>query len=162
MFKTFLRYWSKINQFQKTDAQISIIWLKNEQQHMYQLINLEWHNHHHYPFQKVTISYLQKIKRCWQHEEKHGYTSSIEGATFGLDWWSSFGDAKCLMYSWIPTSLHLCLHPAEWSRSCSCGVSQGWGPQLVQGAQPGVQISPPRHYAHTLVSSCCQKEQIDN
>ena len=67
----------------------------------------------------------------------------------------TLGSSKYLSYSWIflfrPP--HLCLHPAEWFRRFSCGVSLGWAPQLVQGRQPGGQISPPQHYAYTLVSS---------
>lgn len=60
----------------------------------------------------------------------------------------------------IIDSDNLSLHPPEWSQSCSCAVSQDWGPQWGQGGQPGQQISPPGHYARTLVSFYYRKKQV--
>lgn len=80
------------------------------------------------------------------------------------EWWCSLLESKLLSYSRISSCEppYLCLHPAEWSQSCSCVVSQGWGPQSVQGGQPGGQTSPPQHYAHTLVSSYWQRQQVNH
>lgn len=54
---------------------------------------------------------------------------------------------------------HLSLHPPEWSQNCSCEASQGWGPQRLEGGQPGGQISPPGHDARTLVSFNYKKKK---
>lgn len=117
---------------------------------------------HHMPVHNFPVEIhhvlicLSGLSVLWK-SNRPGKSPKTEIGLLGWEWWQGTPNGQVILGRAMIRPPYLCLHPAEWSRSCSCGAPWGWGPQSVQGGQPGGQFSPPERYAHTLVSSYCQK-----